>query len=205
MAEHADAAGLVSDSDPVEPVEVDAAADTETSDDSEVQNQVLRRGRLSTAGAAILACAVVAVGLSAVGGWLGFRTYQDRQTLRDKVAMVAAARQGAVNLTTIDYKNVDADIQRILDTSVGTFHDDFQDRSDPFVKVVQQAQSTTQGTVTSAAFESGDANNAQVLVAVSVKTSNANGPEQEPRAWRMRVSVQKIDDQVKVSDVQFVA
>jgi Mce-associated membrane protein len=41
-------------------------------------------------------------------------------------------------------------------------------------------------------------------VAVSVQTSNAGATDQEPRAWRMRIYVQRVGDQVKVSNVGFV-
>jgi Mce-associated membrane protein len=43
-----------------------------------------------------------------------------------------------------------------------------------------------------------------VLVAVTVKASNAVAADQEQRAWRMRISVQKVGEQVKVSNVEFV-
>jgi Mce-associated membrane protein len=43
-----------------------------------------------------------------------------------------------------------------------------------------------------------------VLVAVTVKTSNAGAAEQEPRAWRMRLTVKKVGDEAKVSNVEFV-
>ena len=67
-----------------------------------------------------------------------------------------------------------------------------------------KAKSTTVGTITEAGLESETAGTAQVLVAVTVKTSNAGAPEQDPRAWRMRISVQKVGDQAKVSNVEFV-
>jgi Mce-associated membrane protein len=38
-----------------------------------------------------------------------------------------------------------------------------------------------------------------------VKTTVGDGPEQEPRAWRMRVTVQKVGNDVKVADVEFVS
>jgi Mce-associated membrane protein len=111
-------------------------------------------------------------------------------------------------LTTINYTEVDADIQRILDSSTGTFHDNFQKRSQPFVDVVKQAQSKSEGTVTAAGLESQNGDQAKVLVAVSVKVSmkmsNADAPEQAPRGWRMRIGVQKVGRGAKVSDVQFV-
>jgi Mce-associated membrane protein len=53
-------------------------------------------------------------------------------------------------LTAIDYTHVNADVQRILDSSTGRFRDDFQNRSQPFVDVVEQAQSKSEATVTAA-------------------------------------------------------
>lgn len=43
-----------------------------------------------------------------------------------------------------------------------------------------------------------------MLVAVSVKTSNLGAAEQDPRHWRMRVIVQKVGNDMKVSNVAFV-
>src|SRR4029450_11877223 len=92
----------------------------------------------------------------------------------------------------------------ILDSATGTFYDEFQKRAQPFVEVVKQAQSKSEGTIAEAGLESESDNGAQVLVAVTVKTSNAGAPDQAPRAWRMRISVQKVGDDAKVSNVDFV-
>lgn len=148
--------------------------------------------------------AAVIVGLSCAIGWWGYRAYEDRHAKAESNLFVTVARQGALNLTTIDYTRVDADVQRILDSSTGAFHDDFQQRSAPFVDVVKKAQSKSEGTVTEAGLESQDGDQAQVLVGVSVKTSNAGVAEPDLRRWRMRIAVQKVGDDVKVSDVQFV-
>jgi len=40
---------------------------------------------------------------------------------------------------------------------------------------------------------------------VTVTTSNIGAPQPDPHAWRMRISVQKVGDQAKVSNVEFVA
>jgi Mce-associated membrane protein len=72
------------------------------------------------------------------------------------------------------------------------------------VDVVKQARSKSVGTVTEAGIESETANDAQVLVAVTGHTSNAGAADQEPRSWRMRISAQKVGDQAKVSNVEFV-
>jgi Mce-associated membrane protein len=146
----------------------------------------------------------VAVALAVLVGWLGFRAHESHQAQTQRSQFLQAARQGALNLTTIDWQRADADVQRILDGATGQFYEEFAKRSQPFVDVVRQTKSTTVGTITQAGLESQTAGTAQVLVALIVKTSNAGAPEQDPRAWRMRIDVQKVGDQVKVSNVEFV-
>lgn len=147
---------------------------------------------------------VIVVVAGALVGVLGYRAFQSQQTEDRTNLFLGVARQGAINLTTIDWQAADSDVQRILDSATGTFYDDFSKRSGPFVEVVKQAQSKSVGTVTEAGLESETKDQAQVLVAVSVKTSNRGANEEQPRQWRMRIDVQKMGDDVKVSNVQFV-
>ena len=109
-----------------------------------------------------------------------------------------------MNLTTIDFQHADDDVKRILDSATGTFYDDFQQRAQPFTEVVKQVRSKSVGTVTEAGLESESADEAEVLVAVAVHTTIEGQPEQQPRAWRMRILVQKVGDDTKVSNVEFV-
>jgi Mce-associated membrane protein len=153
---------------------------------------------------ATIAGLVVVVLLAGLAGWTGYRGYQAYQGEKERQLFLQVGRQGAINLTTIDWQNAEADVQRVLDSATGTFYDDFQNRSAPFVQVVKQAQSKSVGTIAEAGLESASDNEAQVLVAVTVTTSNVGAPEQEPRAWRMRLTVQKVGDDAKVSNVEFV-
>jgi Mce-associated membrane protein len=153
--------------------------------------------------AAVLGLATV-VSLGALAGWFGFRMYQSHQAQEQRELLVSSARQGALNLTTIDWQHADADVQRILDSATGTFYDDFSSRSKPFVDVVKKAQSKSVGTIIEAGVESQSGNEAQVLVSVSVKTSNLGAAEQDLRHWRMRITVQKLGNDAKVSNVAFV-
>ena len=152
----------------------------------------------------------IAVGLAMVlalaglAGWLGHREHQSNQANLQRAAYVDTARQAAINLTSLSYTEVDADIQRIVDSSMGSFRDNFQQHSPAFVEAIKRIQSTSVGTVTEAGLQSISGDEAQVLVAVSVKTSSVGAPEQETRSWRMRISVTKDGQGAKVSDVQFV-
>jgi len=154
--------------------------------------------RVLIAGLAVLAALV---GLNV---WLGFRDYQSRHADHLRSVMVEAARQGAINLTTIDHEHVDEDVQRILDSSTGSFRDDFAARAKPFGEAARRAQSKSVGTVTEAGLESISGDEGRVLVAMTVMTSNRGVPEQQPQGWRMRVTVVRVDDEPKVSKVEFV-
>jgi Mce-associated membrane protein len=181
---------------------VDDSADYD--DEASDEEAAPAKPRMSHLRLATIAGLVVVVALAGLTGWLGFRTYQSHQADEQRKLFLQVGRQGALNLTTIDFQEADKDVQRILDSATGTFYDDFQKRSQPFVEVVKQAQSKSVGTIAEAGLESESDDGAQVLVAVTVKTSNAGAPEQAPRAWRMRISVQKVGDEAKVSNVEFV-
>jgi Mce-associated membrane protein len=159
--------------------------------------------RLSRVGSVVVAGVVIVATLAGLAGWLGFRAYQKHEAEAQRDLFVQIARQGAVNLTTINYTEVDADVQRIIDLSTGTFRDDFLQRSKPFIEVVKAAQSKSEGTVTDAGLESQRGDSAQVLVAIAVKSRTAGG-EEAPREWRMRIEVQSVGDDAKVSNVVFV-
>ena len=154
---------------------------------------------------ATIAGLVLVVVLGGLTGWLGYRAYESRKADDLQNLFLQVGRQGALNLTTISHEHAEQDVQRVLDSSTGTFYDDFQARSQPFVEVVKQAQSKSEGTVAEAGIEESSDTEARVLVAVTVNTTNAGAPEQQPRAWRMRITVQKTgEDEAKISNVEFV-
>lgn len=153
---------------------------------------------------AIALIVAVVAALAGLFGWLGFRAHQSHQAQAQRNQYLQAATQGAVNLTSVDWHHAEADAQRILDAATGQFYDDFARRSKPFVDAVKQVHATTVGTVTAAGLELQTPDTAQVLVAASVRTSDAGAADQPPRAWRMRIFVQRIDGRVKVSNVEFV-
>jgi Mce-associated membrane protein len=190
---------VADDADPADTVGQPTALDESPVDTVESVPPQRRRLQLSVTAALL----IVAL-LGGLTGWLSFRAHESHQLAQQREVFLQAARQGALNLTTISYTEVDADIKRILDSSTGAFNDDFQKRSQPFVEVVKRAQSKSQGTITAAGLELVQGDTAQALVAVAVTTSNAGAAEKQPRAWRMRVSVQKVGDTAKVSNVEFV-
>lgn len=147
---------------------------------------------------------LLVVALGALTGWLGYRAYESRQADAQRARYLEVGRQAAQNLTTIDWQQAEADVQRVLDVATGTFYDDFQQRAQPFIEVVKEAKSKSVGTLGDAGIESVSDNEAKVLVAVTVQSANLGAPQQAPRAWRMRLAVQRVGDGAKVSNVEFV-
>ncbi|MGV0627120.1 mammalian cell entry protein [Mycolicibacter minnesotensis] len=177
-------------------------------DDADSPEPVATSGRLDGRDPATRRVAAGAgltvVVLAGALGWLGHHIQQNQQSQQQREQFVQVARQAAVNLTTISYTQADADVQRILDATTGEFRDDFTQRSRPFVDVVKQSHSESEGTVTEAGLESVDGDRAEVLLAVAVRTTLAGDAVPEPRRWRMRISLQGTDDGPKVSNIVFI-
>lgn len=140
-------------------------------------------------------------------GFTGYMLWQNRQaTDREQRAAsyIAGAKQGIVNMTSLDYNRAKQDVQRVLDSSTGQFRDDFQRRANDFASVVEQSKVVTQGTVTAAAIESMDDHSASVLISATSRISNSAGAKDEPRMWRLRVTVTEEGGQYKMSKVDFI-
>lgn len=162
------------------------------------------RAAISPVRLALIAGLVAVVALGSLAGWLGFRANQSRDLAQQRDLFIQVARQGAVNLTTLSYEHIDSDVARILGSATGTFYDDFQQRAPSFIEFTQKVKSTSVGTVTAAALESSTATEAEVLVAVTVKSAVGGQSGERPRGLRMRLEVQKVEGDAKVSNVELI-
>ena len=95
---------------------------------------------MSVPGRAMLLGLAVIVVLAGLVGWFGLRASHSQQAQAQRNLYLQVAKQGALNLTTIDWQHADADVHRILDGAAGEFYDDFAKRSQPFIEVLKQAK-----------------------------------------------------------------
>jgi Mce-associated membrane protein len=154
---------------------------------------------VATAAAVLVACAMV--------GASGFILWQHREAGAEQqraAEFAAAARQGIVTLMSMDFAHAKDDVQRVIDNSTGSFKDDFVKQAADYTATVQQSQVTTVTTVNAVAVKSMAADSADVLVGATSEVTNAAGAKQEPRAWRLAVTVTRDGDQLKLSKVEFV-
>ncbi|OMC53627.1 hypothetical protein A5747_19225 [Mycobacterium sp. IS-836] len=191
----------------VEPEETaDEEASDETAEATEPAARPARRRRWLPSLSVTWKAAVIIliVGFGAASGYMVWQ--HNSATERDQRAarFIAGARQGVINMTSLDFNNAQHDVQRVIDSSTGQFRDDFQQRAKDFTTVVQQSKVVTEGTVNSAALESMDDHSGTVLVSATSKITNSAGAKDEPRAWRLRVTVTDDGGQYKMSKVDFV-
>lgn len=161
-----------------------------------------RPTRATLIAAAVAALLIAGVVVNAVL-FSQHRSAVDEQKRLD--AFVVAARQGVVNMTSIDHTRAKADVDRVLAQSTGDFKADFLKRSNDFVNVVQKSQVTTKGQVSDAGVEKVNPDGSVVvLVASTSKVTNAAGAKDEDRSWRLRVTMVDGKPGPKMAKVEFV-
>lgn len=151
--------------------------------------------------AALVVATCVALALT------GFMIWQHRQVEAQRAhraEFVTAASESVLALLSIDYNHAKADVQKVIDHSTGSFKEDFTKGGDDFVKTAEQSKAVTVGKISAAALESENGDTGVVLLAASSQVTNANGARQDPRAWRMSVTMTRDGGKLKMSNVEFV-
>jgi Mce-associated membrane protein len=119
---------------------------------------------------------------------------------RDRDAVLVDARQAAINLNTLDYRNVDAGLDLWQQSSTGSVLTEFQQNRDQYAKLVQDSKRTTVATAPDAAVTELDehAGVARVLVAVDVTVTPEGRPSAVTRQ-RLQMEMTRMPDGWKVS------
>lgn len=107
----------------------------------------------------------------------------------------------AVDLMSLNYETADRDAERIINGSTGQFQKDFIEQREEFKKTAVDSRVVTTATVNAAALDSFDEDNqtARVLIVATTKQT-----DQEPRAWRLQLTIEKQGDGYKASTAEFV-
>ncbi|GFG70471.1 Mce protein [Mycolicibacter senuensis] len=137
-------------------------------------------------------------------GWLGFRAEAAHSAVAQREMFLQAARRTAINLTSVDYQDAEGDVQRVLDSATGEFHERFAARAPLLIETVTRERSLAVSAVSEAGLEWQSDDEAQVLVAVSVASTHLGGLRERPHELRMRMTVQRVGKQAKVSDIEYV-
>ncbi|OZG28871.1 hypothetical protein BH683_012335 [Williamsia sp. 1138] len=184
-------------------LDTDGAQNASDPSDNEVTSTKTRRLLLPLAAVVLVALVVAGIGLSA---YFFDKHQQADDTTAKHTAYIQAARQGVLNILSVNFNSADADIKRILDNATGKWQEEFSPQAAPFVDVVKQAKVTTTASISGAGLEKVNPDNsAQVVIAATAKVTNSAGAQEEPRTFRVRVTVAPQGDWLKVSNMEYIA
>lgn len=190
----------------------DATSETTEADDADVDDDageaapvpVRRRRMMFAAKALAVIIAVLGIaGLASTSAWIIVKHQQAEQQRSLNAEFAAAARQGVVTLMSLNFNSAADDVQRIVDNSTGQFKEDFEGQSADFIRVAEESKVITDATVTATGVKNMTEDTADVLVAAYSTVTNAQGAKEEPRTWRLIVSMARDGDQLKVAKVEF--
>ncbi|MEU6506027.1 hypothetical protein [Streptomyces sp. NPDC046942] len=157
------------------------------------------RARLLSAGlvAATVLTAVLCV-------WLGLKLADQRAAQQRRQDILAAARQSALNFTSLDYRHYDRDSRTVLEGATGDFKKQFAAQTAQLTKLVAQNRSVSEGQVLEAGIVRSDARSARVLVVADSKVTNTAAPEGQARTYRLQLDLVHVAGRWLTSDVTFV-
>jgi Mce-associated membrane protein len=148
--------------------------------------------------------AVLAAVLTAASGWLGVQLYERHEEDRRHQDILAAARQSALNLTSLDYRHYDRDSENVLNGATGDFKKQFEAQTKQLTKIVADNKSVSEGQILDAGIARADERTARVLVVADSKVTNTAAPEGTPRNYRLQLDLVLEDGQWLTSNVEFV-
>ncbi|WP_308288931.1 hypothetical protein [Streptomyces humicola] len=136
--------------------------------------------------------------------YLGVRVYQQRQVEQRNQDILTAARQLALNFTSLDYRHYDQDARNVLNMATGDFKQQFADQTSNLTKLVATNKSVSEGQILDAGIAEADARSASVLVAVDSKVTNVAAPQGQVRNYRLQVDLVLQGGRWLASNVEFV-
>jgi Mce-associated membrane protein len=151
--------------------------------------------------AGLVAATVITTALAL---WLALGLHEQRETDQRRQDILAAARQSALNFTSLDYRHYDRDSANVLAGATGEFKKQFTAQTDQLTKLVAQNKSVSEGQVLEAGLVRSDENSARVLVVADSKVTNTAVPEGEARTYRLQLDLVHKDGRWLTSDVEFV-
>ncbi|MGW1744243.1 hypothetical protein ACWCRD_01230 [Streptomyces sp. NPDC002092] len=141
---------------------------------------------------------------AAVAGWFGFAVHDRHETEQRRQDLLAAARQSALNFTSLDYRHYARDSANVLKGATGDFKKQFTAQTAQLTKLVAENRSVSEGQVLDAGIVRSDADSGRVLVVADSKVTNTAAPQGQARTYRLQLDLVYRGGRWLTSDVEFV-
>ncbi|MFC4530340.1 hypothetical protein [Sphaerisporangium dianthi] len=162
-----------------------------------------RRRRLPV----ILALVAVVAALGVAWVRVGDDLDRARAVAHDRLAAVQAAKRYALNLMAVDYRTVERDVRRVMDTSTGEAREQFAKDAENLKEATLRNKAVKTGVVRAAGLASmnGQRSAARVLVVADsvIRWDEARTAPQE-RFYRWNIEVTKVGQGWAASKLELV-
>ncbi|OBJ69436.1 Mce protein [Mycobacterium sp. 1274756.6] len=148
--------------------------------------------------------AVVLVGALAAAGYLGWRYKQLHDIDTAAQQAVAAARDYAEVLTTLDAKDIDAHYNEALDGATGRFKDEYSQGASQLRQILIDNDAAGTGVVLDAAVKSASTSQVEVLLFVDQSITNAVNPSPRIDRNRIQMTMKLVDGRWLASNVDLI-
>lgn len=157
--------------------------------------------RHRTALALVAGLLIAALAYSAYAGW---RLHQVDARAAAGQAALAAAKDYAVVLTTLDTADIDGNYARALDGATGQFKDAYSLGAKQLRQILIDNKATGKGVVLDAAVKSTSTNRVEVLLFVDQSITNAVRSEPRIDRNRIQMTMNLVDDRWLASSVDLI-
>lgn len=161
--------------------------------------QAPRRLRLAIAG-----LAVAAVALAGTTGWLAMILAGSSAAGQQRAAVLAAARQEAVNLTTLGRSTGSRDYAAVLAGAGGALRQQLAQGRDAFLRTLSSARVSSVGTVLDAGIVTLNSRTATVLLNVRATVRNRQTYAPETRLYHWRAGLVHSGSRWLMTSLEFV-
>lgn len=150
----------------------------------------------------VLALAVVLVAAAGVVG--GTRLAATHRLDARDAAVLEAARQTAVDFTTLDYRTLDRDLARVQHDATGGFRSQFDATTASLRSLVTTNKATSKGHVLEAGIVRVTDTSARVLVVADSTVTNTATKQPSTRHYRLQLDLTRVKGAWLTSALEFV-
>jgi Mce-associated membrane protein len=164
-----------------------------------VNSEAKTRGRIG-----LWALGVVIVALAIAAGMLGYQIVTGQRDEDRRAAALQSAKQTAINMQTLDHKNLQKDIDRVTGGMTGTAKDQWATLAKTLSETVSKTKTASSVQTARAGLVSMDRDSAEVIVWVSAISTNAKVPQGMPMSGRWDFELTRDGDRWLVSKLGVV-
>jgi len=152
----------------------------------------------------VAALAVLVLALLVTGGVLLSQWQEARAEDERRREVLRAATAEVVAFTTLDYRDIEPSVDRVLEGATGDFKEQFESSRPQLEQLSRDNESVSEGRVLKAGVVSMDEDSATVVVVADSQVTNKSTDEPQPRHYRLQLDLVLEGDRWLTSDLQFV-